>query len=360
MHICHQRCPAPKSASSQSNEAYKLVVINALTDHNSLRNTMLDGTDLGGGLVLPSAGIQDVGGTLPPFKSRRQASPAQGEPVIKHVFNYEENRWTSHQTRVQLEEKPFAEGRMRVCFRLKDLNMPVGAQDHVAKMMKREDSVPNYFLDCELQVMAGALAKKFNALQVNNFKLSFVDTFIFEFTDRVHPSTKGPVFMSVETYHGSDFYHFVVGDSACHWCDTGRDANGIYSTAAAFCHFTAYISGGTLVVTDLQGFPQGDQVAFTDPRIGSNKYDIWGGGPKRMRSFFRNHKCNDLCQQLMLPGLNRLGIAGQKLLEPPDTQILDRIVNSTANTLQDLVGKKALAGLLPVYLSKTPKSIERS
>ena len=346
---CGRRCASRSvSSSPQSDEHYERKVIDALADRGSLYDAGLSGTDV---YLHPRHHIRFAGATLPPMKSGRRVSPPQGESVTKHVFNYEENRWTSHQTRVQFEEKPFAEGEMRVCFRLKDLGMPSGAQDHVAKMMvKGKENISTYFLDAGLQVMAGALTKQFNALHLSKWKLSFLESSVFEFTDRVHPTTKGPVFMSVEPYMVGKLRHIVVGNSECIFCGTHRDVHDSYSIGPVSTHFTHHVSGGSLVVTDLQAFERGDELVLTDPRVGSNKYDIWGGGPKRMRSFFRMHKCNHFCKQLMLPGLHDLRIVGKKPLETPDQHIVDRIVESTANTLRDVVGKQALADLSAVYL----------
>ena len=67
--------------------------------------------------------------------------------------------------------------------------------------------------------MAGALANTFTALKVGTFKLRFGERFIFEFTDRVDPTNKGPVLMAVEPFFGGRLGPIDVGNGKCCHCD---------------------------------------------------------------------------------------------------------------------------------------------
>ena len=370
-----RHCPSSRSVS-QSNGRLKedLQYLQSLSP--SLYDTDLAGTDdVAGpsGSTGPSSYIYPhrheikwANAKLPPLQTAGQAPPPGGERVTKHVFNYKDNRWTSHQIRVQIEEKPFAEGFERACWRVKDLSQPAGHADarvHVAKLMMKTERCSNYFLECALHVMAGALAKQFTALKVSKWAVDFIDHFVFEFTDRAYLNHAGPVLMSVEPYMETELLHLSLAEGNCPSCNTHKDDSGLYSIGQTFSHFTEYVSGGSLAVLDLQAFRRrnprtgADELVMTDPRIGTSKFDLYG--PKFMHmlgAFSKNHKCNRFCQQLMLPGLHELGRVRKDPLPTPDQQILDRLVHSTANTLRDITklaaARKAVAGLPTV--SRTP------
>jgi Alpha-kinase family len=74
----------------------------------------------------------------------------------------------------------------------------------------------------------------------------------------------------------------------------------------AFCHYTYHISGGTILVCDLQGLFKMNRFAFlksryllTDPAICSQQrsYGPTDLGEKGIERFFTNHKCNKFCQK---------------------------------------------------------------
>ena len=69
--------------------------------------------------------------------------------------------------------------------------------------------------------------------------------------------------------------------------------------AEAFCHFSWCHSGGTMMVTDLQGF---GSAVFTDPQIHGVQKDFSRGnlGIAGMDKFFLAHTCNDVCHMLRL------------------------------------------------------------
>ena len=218
-----------------------------------------------------------------------------------------------------------------------------------------DETIGQYFLETGLQVMARALAKRFDALHLSKWKLSFVKSFVFEFTDRVHPTTGGRVFMLLEPYVDGRLLHLTGEGSGYKFKHSPRDIKDRYSIAPAFSHFTAHITGGSLVVTDLQAFERDEELVFTDPRIGANTYNLFGGGARcrkhhSVSAFFENHVCNDFCRRLMLPGLHDLGVVGKKPFETLDQRIIDRILESTANAPRDLVSKKALTEFSAEYL----------
>ncbi|CAD7973227.1 unnamed protein product [Amoebophrya sp. A120] len=92
-------------------------------------------------------------------------------------------------------------------------------------------------------------------------------------------------------------------------CAAG-DANRIHTEALeCFSHFTYEESGGSLMVTDLQGVAsQGRDLCWTltDPQVlsqepGRELYGRADRGPQGMTEFFSRHKCNEMCRRLDLP-----------------------------------------------------------
>jgi len=236
----------------------------------------------------------------PPLKSGAYMSPPEGEYVTKHIYNYQQNEWTRQRVLVRLDKYPFEEGAMRSCFYLKDLSKPKGpAQDHVAKFSKDPDEpLESYFLDCEMQVLAGVLADQFSGLNVPK-KITYCDVFVFEFPDRVHCKNKGPVLMCVEPYLTGTFTKYTNNYG---WVNPQKAR----ATPQAYSHFTNYITGGALVVVDVQGFQNNDEVEkYTDPQI-MTRSDQPSFGRCDLRQdgiskFFETHQCNSICVALQLP-----------------------------------------------------------
>lgn len=72
----------------------------------------------------------------------------------------------------------------------------------------------------------------------------------------------------------------------------------------AFCHYSYHVSGGQLIVCDLQGgykynrfAPNKSRFELTDPAISSRRrsYGPTDLGEKGIESFFANHECNEYC-----------------------------------------------------------------
>ena len=67
----------------------------------------------------------------------------------------------------------------------------------------------------------------------------------------------------------------------------------------ALSHFSYHVSGGDLLLCDLQGGVYDDTVVLTDPVILSRdqKYGITDLGSKGISSFFSQHECNEYCSK---------------------------------------------------------------
>ena len=106
-----------------------------------------------------------------------------------------------------------------------------------------DETIGQYFLATGLQVMAGALAKRFDALHLSKWKLSFVKPFVFEFTDRVHPTTGGRVFMLVEPYVDGSLLHLTGAAAGYSFSDSPGDIKDRCSIAPAEQSSRSYGAG---------------------------------------------------------------------------------------------------------------------
>jgi len=74
----------------------------------------------------------------------------------------------------------------------------------------------------------------------------------------------------------------------------GKDSE----VAQAFTHFTFHVSGGRMMVTDVQGV----ECTMTDPQIHSRDkcFGVGNRGEEGMALFFAKHQCNSICHRLKL------------------------------------------------------------
>lgn len=76
------------------------------------------------------------------------------------------------------------------------------------------------------------------------------------------------------------------------------DAEGWPTLLQALSHYSYHITGGQLVLCDLQGGNCGNDMVLTDPVILSRtkSYGITDLGPNGMSTFFSVHQCNRWCK----------------------------------------------------------------
>jgi hypothetical protein len=99
------------------------------------------------------------------------------------------------------------------------------------------------------------------------------------------------------------FYKYTNNNG---WIRKENAARTSIECLEAFCHYTYHISGGSMIVCDLQGVYKMYRRAFhrsrymlTDPAICSDTriYGPTDMGEKGIESFFASHTCNKFCQR---------------------------------------------------------------
>ncbi|KAF0529171.1 kinase-like protein [Gigaspora margarita] len=151
-----------------------------------------------------------------------------------------------------------------------------------------------YLESVEVSSIAHFLATKFNlATEKINIKkkVKFIDVKVL--CDKTESST---VYYSVEKYFSdAKFKRFNVNSGLI---------TEFHSILEAFAHFTYQYTDGYLVVYDLQGVDLENEFLLTDPAIHCTdllRFGITNLGIKGIQlCFLANHKCNNICEKLML------------------------------------------------------------
>ena len=97
---------------------------------------------------------------------------------------------------------------------------------------------------------------------------------------------------------------FLIDDEAR---ERGIDPQHV-ATVLAFSHWTQAVTGGKLILVDLEGVVTGEEggrstILLTDPAIHCVHLDRYGDlnrGTDGMESFFETHECNSVCAALNL------------------------------------------------------------
>jgi len=194
---------------------------------------------------------------------------------------------------VALNPMPFQEGTLRVIFKMMDYSMPIGQQECVGKLSKDPNENPRaYFKDVEMQGKAKYFAEMYNAQRPPK-TIDYVVPYIIEFKKRPARNGMGPLVLGVEP--------MLTGQYKKHSNNFGFVSSEDRNTPAAFSHYTYHVSGGKLMVVDIQGVDD----TYTDPQIhtadGAHKYGKADMGPQGIQKFFSTHLCNAICQYLKLP-----------------------------------------------------------
>eukprot|EP00802_Teleaulax_amphioxeia_P010616 Tamp_10644.p1 GENE.Tamp_10644~~Tamp_10644.p1 ORF type:complete len:407 (-),score=71.71 Tamp_10644:509-1729(-) len=213
----------------------------------------------------------------------------RAEKATKYTFNPFDEQWHSYDCRVVVEKRPFAEGGMRCCLRMFELEDNGDFMPCVAKIFKKQSmkSVA-YFDEALTQMAAECFAQDFNRRQ-QKFRVSFLPVAVMLLAERqmqlccVEPMMRGEYIK-----HNDNDGHVETYEQL----------------PQTFSHFTWEASKHNLVVVDIQGV--GD--CYTDPQIHSIEGSGFGSGnmgAEGVLKFLKSHKCNRGCEHLQLPSMSR-------------------------------------------------------
>lgn len=142
--------------------------------------------------------------------------------------------------------------------------------------------------DINSSKVAQHFAEKFNKELLSSKSVRFVEPIIDIFADGGKGVVNGETIL-IEPYLGHDYIKF---NSNSGWQD---DESGM--TMGALSHFSYHSSGGTRLLCDLQGIKTDNEYILTDPAICSlsRSFGLTDLGYEGILSFFKQHKCNPIC-----------------------------------------------------------------
>lgn len=185
-----------------------------------------------------------------------------------------------------------------------------------------------FMVDMETQTVAAKLALDFNTATtgartegVSRYKVKFLVAKVVRMEVPRPDGTSTVRFMSMEKElkgmsmtRITNNYKFVTSAEALAGAGAGshamaEDLEGKVATAIAFSHYTYHVSGGYLLVCDLQGVnavgaDAEPTLLLTDPAIHCiddvPRFGVTNLRKHGMEGFFRSHVCNDICRALGL------------------------------------------------------------
>lgn len=236
-------------------------------------------------------------------EARDQASNATSDVLVgtKLTYSCGDDKWNEEPVRLRVEEEPFQEGGMRLAYRARELFADGSSSDVVLKCF-REDALEEGEIEAELieaeaqtQMVAEDYAQQFNKLCASKglrHCLAFVPVSVV----RLRPEGDADPGAGEETY---SIEPHLPGEYV-KYSDNDGHTDVESDTAMAFSYFTHHVSGGALVITDIQGVG----TFYTDPQIHTLDGRGFGAGnlgERGIRRFLQSHRHSLLCEQLGLP-----------------------------------------------------------
>ena len=139
------------------------------------------------------------------------------------------------------------------------------------------------------------LADRFNIESRTNFPIQMVDYYIGRVSKSNEGTPKLNEWVMVEDFLEGDFQKYISNSG---WVKPRCFSE--YPSMPAFAHWSWVHTGGSLMVSDLQGVRYDSKYVLTDPAIlslegsyGSTDLSLVGMG-----LFFLSHQCTDVCRSL--------------------------------------------------------------
>ena len=183
----------------------------------------------------------------------------------------------------------------------------------------------------EIQEKAESLAKEFNKYSNTNYPIHFTEVSIYQVTQRSDPNATPKLneYVVVEDYIPGQFKK---------WLNNYGYVSPEVSFAKAmpaFAHWSWWNTNGEKMIADLQGVrsEHPSKYTLTDPvlmsgSVDGGRYGCTDTGVEGIAMFFINHQCNEFCNNLPVPTLQKLGIPQRQVASV--TQQLQQIMNATA------------------------------
>ncbi|KAG5490609.1 hypothetical protein JKF63_00730 [Porcisia hertigi] len=256
-------------------------------------------------------------------------------PAHKYVYDLKTCTWkgVSAMIRVLHPNRGLSQGEMRVCFPLEEVDEAGFRSLMVAKMFRHNISnvtVKDYFNEGESQCICGIFAERFNRAQASKDVQRHVVSFLQCETLRIkrcdipeahqhkrtgffsyHPTDSADIFFTMEprldgffTKYTSNFGGVYEGFERPLSSEEERRRHGVLLAVEAFSHFTLEESGGSMLVSDLQGVHD----FLTDPQIHTEDGKGFGMGNMGREGIGRwreAHVCNEVCTALKLKPLSK-------------------------------------------------------
>jgi len=214
-------------------------------------------------------------------------------PASKFTFDPQNSKWVRERVRVQIAKHPFAQGGMRVVYRMREFDEKINNGEYVegvAKKFKPECEDKQYYYDEAMtQMVCESYAQEFNRRRTGVY-IGFLPVSVLRL------DMDGILYNSEPYLRGDYLKH---NDNSGH-VDTEE------TCPQAFSHFTYEASNQTLIVVDIQGV--GDY--YTDPQIHSfngEGFGLGNLGGSGIKKFLQTHRCNKICKALNLRDPRKTG-----------------------------------------------------
>ena len=240
--------------------------------------------------------------------------------------------YLSRPLKLQIYNKPFAKGGMRMAFYAQDdTGRKLVAKRALEEHRKLKNNVKAAHVDAEAAALSKVAAEDFTAACNKNCNAYGINVTYLSVSVALLPAGEGEYsFVFLHRWRGSpstfiNHYHFQnfhnagktivyslepLMDEGGQWKKFTRNDGSILDAGKddevmqAFTHFSMLYSmakdGGKIAIVDTQGVKRGDSYTLTDPSVAtpSKAYGCADFGSEAMETFMKEHKCNSLCRAL--------------------------------------------------------------